>query len=30
MWERLFAYLMMVAFALSFLLDKPLPLAIGP
>jgi hypothetical protein len=30
MFERLFAYLFLVAFAVSMLLHKPLPLAIGP
>ncbi len=30
MLERLFAWLVLVGFAMSMLLDKPVPLAIGP
>lgn len=30
MWQRLFAWLLLVAFAVSMVLERPVPLAIGP
>ncbi|GBD42868.1 hypothetical protein HRbin40_00326 [bacterium HR40] len=30
MWERLVAWLLVVGFGVSLLLDKPVPLAIAP